>query len=305
MNLEIGKTSVRLCPRTGKMLSLFAQNREWLLPAPKGAVAALASGQLQEATRFTIHEAWGADECYPTVGGLPRSLRTHEHTSEGSFLSLRDHGEVWGRPCEVSVHTSVQHVCSWSLRPEVPPSLLEPLWFRLERHLQLENTSGVPRLSVTVTFPRRLALCASACSSPPLSIDALYAFHALFQMETGSRLSLLSRDSELVFQGMFPSPADPCAHKFYAQASEALLEHPGGASCRIVLHDSAQAERGLFGIWWCNNGWGDGREHRVVGIEPTTHASDGPLFGPARPACSTSHTPGNTRVFSFTLEFPP
>ncbi|MEY2988968.1 MAG: hypothetical protein RJB13_2489, partial [Pseudomonadota bacterium] len=38
-----------------------------------------------------------------------------------------------------------------------------------------------------------------------------------------------------------------------------------------------------LGIWWCHNGWGDGRPHSTVGIEPTNIPSDGPVlrFGSA------------------------
>lgn len=281
---------VRLCPRTGKILSLRVRGREWLQQPPEGAEAALAAGRLEDAPRFTIHAAWGADECYPSVGGLPGFAAAH----------VRDHGEIWGRRCVVSARGEAHHDCAWTL--PLPGSPV------LRRRLHLDVTSGptsdaarptdgagTPRLTVELSFPAHVPAVAGTKTT---SLEALYAFHALFSMETDSRLVLLDASAKEVFRGVFPSPQHPCAHKFFVRASAAVIAHPGGATCRVEL---AAGEQGNFGIWWCNNGWGDGREHRVLGLEPTTHPSDGPLFVPAGVGPVSSEKP---RPFAFSLEFP-
>jgi hypothetical protein len=165
----------------------------------------------------------------------------------------------------------------------------------LRRRLLLEEVAGVPRLRVELDFPSRLPLCSGATEGV---LEGLYAFHALFLMETGSRLSFLNASAKAHLWGVFPSPAEPCAHKFYMRAQSALLVHPDSSACRLTVLDS---EPGNFGIWWCNNGWGDGREHRVAGLEPTTHLSDGPLFDTSEPGTSPSE---KARLFAFQLEFP-
>ena len=276
-DLEVGSTCVRVCPRTGKIQGLLARSREWLAPAPEGAAVALAEGHQKEASRFTIHEAWGADECYPSVGGL----------SGFSEAAVRDHGEIWGRTCVVDSHGASHHHGSWTLPMPGSPVL--------RRKLLLEEIAGMPRLRVELDFPWRLPFGTGATTG---FLEGLYAFHALFLMETGSRLSFLNSSAQEIFQGVCPSPAAPCAYKFYMRAASALLVHPDSSACRLTVLGS---EPGHFGIWWCNNGWGDGREHRVAGLEPTTHLSDGPLFDASN---SDTFPTEKVRRFAFQFEFP-
>jgi hypothetical protein len=271
--------AVRICAATGKIVAMESHGRSWLVPPPSGSSEALAAGALAQANRFSIDEAWGADECFPTVAAYGDSSAGHSHNH-----GARDHGEIWGRRCRVTAHATSLHDCAWALPfPDAPG-------FRRELRLP-----GDGRLHVRVVFPSRVALARNGLER----LEALYAFHALFAAETNTRLFLFDDEPthpRASLRATFPPPMRAEARKFYAAARAGVLEHPDGSRCVVRLGKGLPG----FGIWWCNNGWGDGREHRTIGLEPTTHLSDGPIF-------TSYEVPlgfHSKQDLSFTLEFP-
>ncbi len=139
-------------------------------------------------------------------------------------------------------------------------------------------------------FPAQVALTHLA-SAEPLSCLGLYAAHALFAVDTDDVLQIWEVSGEgnstFVWEGKFPEPTLRQAQKFYVSARGGIEARLFRRNFGVEVRLNSHAQLNHMGIWWCNSGWGDGREHRTVGIEPTTHPSDGPVFGPsltAKPA---------------------
>lgn len=280
--LARGDVHVALCLVSGKVLRLVARGRDWLVSPLASEDARLVAGEVARDEIFDIRHAWGADECLPTVGAFP---------------GVRDHGSVWGRPCLVTVHASTRHECRWVIEGQ-----------RVTRRIELEEvgTEGV-RILVELEFPTLWETdVESSRTGVTLALETLYAFHALFLAEEGSCLTLKESGHD-AFRGAFPSPSHPAARKFFARADEGRLSHPDGTRVIVRLLEGL----GWFGVWWCNDAWGDGRVHRTVGLEPTTHPSDGPIFrsavegaaGTAEGLIAGKGDPSRKRV-AFSLEFP-
>jgi hypothetical protein len=298
--LKLGSVSVCVCARTGKIVSLASGKRQWLLPGPAGALEALASGNCATQERFTIEQAWGADECFPTVAGLTDPF-------SGTSSLMRDHGVIWGREGVAKNTTEISQSFEWKCEGTSPPSNSSCTDANqpgvLTRSLRLETTvpqgfrPAIVRLWIDITFPSQIAIFQMSIGKKiQVTLDSLYAFHSLFQMETQSQLTLFGKDEAPVFSALFPPPEQPIAQKFFVLAKKGRIEHPDGSRLDLVAGAGIEG----FGIWWCNNGWGDGREHRTVGLEPTSHLCDGPLVAP-----QSTQSEKNLKRVSFALEFSP
>ncbi|HSH33484.1 MAG TPA: hypothetical protein VLB31_07680, partial [Actinomycetota bacterium] len=77
--------------------------REWLVPGtlPGNAAASAAEGAV-----FGGTEAFGWDECLPTVAPCP-------DPADATAPALRDHGDQWGRPADVEA-TDERLVATWT-----------------------------------------------------------------------------------------------------------------------------------------------------------------------------------------------
>lgn len=275
---------------TGKILDLRVQlpagAHASLLVAPLAdEFAAECHGENASRDQFTIAHAWGADECFPTV-------------TAHAAPPLRDHGELWGRHAQTRTGRSGnetsppegRHETVWQLPFATPQG--EPLTF----HRTLSTTlpthpamlSSWPAAALLGHFHTRISFPSRIMAGLDC-LEGLYAAHALYQAEEGDLFTvraatgadtIFTPSAEVVWEGVFPAPSAPGAQKFYVNAPRGMVLGSCLERRRLGIEVWIVHVRGLpsLGVWWCNDAWGDGRTHRTIGIEPTTHPSDGPVF---------------------------
>jgi len=273
IQLVSGSTTLGVAHTTGKLSRLVSPAGNLLVePLADEWKHALSD---ENRMQFTSLDAWGGDECYPTVGG-------------SALWNLRDHGNVWGKSPDLNFAHDNQSSSGWSWgsahfkRTIVGKSETLPASRWGAFHFQVQFNNSVP----LKTFNPELH--ASFCAL------GVYASHALFAAEPGDVVewgivrghseldSLLQSDFavEILASRKFAPDAQPLASKFYVQAT------PGGIFCTFFIRKKLgvridvlqNAHLPWVGIWWCHNGWGDGRPHSTVGIEPTNIPSDGPIL---------------------------
>ena len=83
-----------------------ASGREWLTQGAAPVEMEAASAWAGEEAVFGGEQAFGWDECLPTIARCPDPLDPY-----GPWL--RDHGELWGRPALVELEGSGRLVASW------------------------------------------------------------------------------------------------------------------------------------------------------------------------------------------------
>ena len=94
--LDNDRVRVVVVPALGaRVISLVDRftNRDWLVQGEPPDAVTLAAWEHEEAV-FDGAAAYGWDECLPTVAPCPDPL-------DAAAAPLRDHGELWGRPCDV------------------------------------------------------------------------------------------------------------------------------------------------------------------------------------------------------------
>jgi hypothetical protein len=259
--LRSGGTTISIHPSSGKIVGISLDGSgELLLERPDDAGDEIVSCGPSVDDRFDVRRAWGFDECFPTVGGFPAA-------------GLRDHGWLWGAPLRMSSGGVSELLSVWS------------------------SPSGVCFERRVTALPLEAGECGSFCfeldylplvpllgehGRSPNSCLALYAAHALFAMETGDELQVWDCREEscptFVWGAVFPDAADRQAQKLYLTGVGRLEARLFRRSLGVEIQIRCGRQLNYMGIWWCNNGWGDGREHRTVGIEPTSHPSDGPVL---------------------------
>ncbi|MEN9529389.1 MAG: hypothetical protein RI932_1262, partial [Pseudomonadota bacterium] len=141
-----------------------------------------------------------------------------------------------------------------------------------------------------------------------LRAKSIYASHTLFAAEPGDVVEwgvvlennvlneVLHSDFsiQILASRKFAPDSQPVASKFYVQTSQKGLFCTSLVRKRLGVRIDVLQESNLpwVGIWWCHNGWGDGRPHSTVGIEPTNLPSDGPVLHfsdlPDPPSCTAS-----------------
>ena len=92
-------------PDVGARITSLADRRsgrEWLVQGTLPGAAAWAA----EESVFGGAEAFGWDECLPTVAPCP-------DPTDATAPALRDHGEQWGRPADVEA-TDDRLVATWT-----------------------------------------------------------------------------------------------------------------------------------------------------------------------------------------------
>jgi galactose mutarotase-like enzyme len=257
ISLENDAVRIVACPDLGaRILSLLDRRsgREWLVGGePPSDVSAWAG----EDAVFGGREAFGWDECLPTVAPCPDPLNP-----DGP--PLRDHGECWGRPAEVTGEGDVL-VARWR----------SSRWdWALERRLRLEGA--------TVEAAYRI----ENRGSRPLPF--LWSIHPLLALEPDSTVELVQPAEVRITAAIgFDRPPEPppdrwtvaditagTALKAYARmegAGKALARQPDSASLRMEW-DLVAAP--VAGVWLDFGGWPAEAPVHQVAIEPTTSEDD-------------------------------
>jgi hypothetical protein len=241
-------------------------DREWLV---QGVPAAPGADWASDDAVFGGEEAFGWDECLPTVSPCPDPL------DPGGRL-LRDHGEQWGRDTEVTRDGDAVSA-TW-------PSSRWPYTFR--RSLRIDGEAVVADYELTPTADR--------------AIPFLWSMHALLALPPGARLVVTPpRPARLTHHIGFGLPADPGeiavpwpdgaperldvvrpitagqAAKLYLDARDidrVAARDPDGGELRFGWDRDVAP---TLGVWLAYGGWPAGGPPRhQVALEPTTSPDD-------------------------------
>lgn len=280
-----GSSELSIAQSTGKITSLICKQKSLLVePEPSERNMALSdTGRSQ----FKILDAWGGDECFPSVGG-------------SELWRIRDHGMIWGKTPTLNFAHDSQCTSVWQcdeaqlhrtilgLSKVDPETCLGGYLFKLKF-----SDSVSPKTS---NDEQHLSL----------NIRSIYASHALFSAQPGDLIEWgviddhTEIDSLLLGQYIrrvstiknFAPDQAPIASKFYLECPAGKLFYTSlvrkklGVRIDIIQNSSFP----YVGIWWCHNAWGDGRPHSTVGIEPTNLPSDGPILSLIPPARRAEHS---------------
>lgn len=162
--LDDGRLRVVVCPALGaRVISLLDQwnEREWLVrgePPPADADGA-APGWRGEDAPYDGAVAFGWDECLPTVGPCADPI-------DPAGPPLRDHGDLWGRPADITVDAGTL-VASWT-GSRLP--------YTFARRLRLDG----PRLVADYVLENRGAA----------DLPVLWSMHPLLALEHGARIEV-------------------------------------------------------------------------------------------------------------------
>jgi len=255
--LENDAVRLAVCPDVGaRILSLLDRRtgREWLVQGePPSDLAAWAD----EDVVFGGDEAFGWDECLPTVAPCPDPLSP-------DAPPLRDHGECWGRPTDV-VADRDRLIARWT----------SSRWeWAFERQLELDAAA----VEATYRIENR--------GSRPLPF--LWSIHPLLALQPGSTVELdWAAEVRITAAVGFDRPPDPTpdrwtvgdvsagtALKAYARMTApggGVARQPDGASLRVTWDQTAAP---VAGLWLEGGGWPAGAPVHQVAIEPTTSEDD-------------------------------
>lgn len=277
IRLESDELTLELLPAEGgRVVSLRDRRsgREWLVqdPAVTRGVAP-AVGRTADDAPFDGGEAFGWDECLPTVGRCRDPL-----DPDGPLL--RDHGDGWGRP------VAVEHGVDPAGRETVTVSWSIP---------------GSYRFSRTLAVDRRTVVCTYSCTSLGIERPILWSMHPLVDLEAGSRIDLgpargvtvsqsigldLARgtdavawpiastgDGGTVDLGLVAGAESGTAIKLYVDpaAAPAAAHQPDGSA---IVFDWDRAVAPSVGLWLDAGGWPAGEARTQFALEPTTAPFD-------------------------------
>jgi hypothetical protein len=162
LEVDDGRVQLVLCPVLGarvlRLVDLWT-GRDWLVPGdppplgPDGIATWAAAG-----ATYDGDAAFGWDECFPTV------IRCPDPTDPA--VTLRDHGDLWGRPTEVE-GSGVEVTATWRGDPR-------PWTFR--RRLRLDG----PRVVAEYELENH--------GAAPLPV--IWSMHPLLALEPGARLEV-------------------------------------------------------------------------------------------------------------------
>jgi hypothetical protein len=269
LRLEDEAMAVTVVPQVGGRVVSLADvrtGREWLVQGEPPDAAELERWAGEDA-RFVGRESFGWDECLPTVTVCP-------DPTDPSAPPLRDHGDQWGRPCDVRVDPATASVTTrW-------PSPRWPL--TLERRLTLSAGAGL-----VADY-----LLRSRATRP---LPVLWSAHPVLHLEPGTRIGLGGVPVVRVVGVMgwsfepgeavgWPEPVagfdlsrvraieERGAVKLYAATTTASATTPDGA--RITVRADGDLVR-TTGVWLDAGGWppGDAPVHQTA-LEPTSSPDD-------------------------------
>jgi len=295
--LKSGSVDLHIAPSTGKIAALRAKNNDLLVRPHEDERNQALSEDGRD--KFTSLDAWGGDECFPTIGG-------------SQIFSLRDHGALWARTPEFfsvlnqecstgwrcGQHHSFKRTVTARNIGEEQAASTHPARHDLNHEAKSrDNVLGV--FQFQINFPQQMPLDAftESCNhdlNGHLNLISTYASHALFAAEPGDTLEWATSPGhtdlktalnagyprQRLASRVFAENQSPQASKFYVQTAApqifvtSLIRHSVGIRIDVLQNASLP----WVGIWWCHNGWGDGRPHSTIGIEPTNQPSDGPIL---------------------------
>ena len=240
-------------PRTG---------REWLV---QGTLPGTAAAWAAEESVFGGAEAFGWDECLPTVAPCP-------DPTDATAPALRDHGDQWGRPADVEA-TDDRLVATWT-RSRWP--------LRFRRAVTLEGAAVACEYELE--------------SGGDQSLPIVWSMHALLALEPGSRIVIEPGGDARVthHEGFAFAPGlETVAWPGGATALDAVRDVGARQAAKMYLDArsltrvAARATDGselrfawdrafapTLGIWLDYGGWPPGELRHQVAIEPTTSAHD-------------------------------
>jgi hypothetical protein len=238
--------------------------REWLVQGTLPADDAAARAWAADGAVFGGTEAFGWDECLPTVAPCADPL-------DPTAPPLRDHGDHWGRPADVEASGG-----------ELRAAWASPRWpYVLRRTLSLDGPAVTADYELEVRGNRRLPV--------------LWSMHALIALEPGSNIVIepagrarLTHHAGLAIEPGttaldWPGPTLDVVRGIEAgQAAKLYLDSgllrtaaartPDGAELRFGW-DHAVAS--TLGVWFSYGGWpADGEPRHQVALEPTTSPDD-------------------------------
>lgn len=162
LEVDDGRVQLVVCPALGarilRLVDLWT-GRDWLVPgeppdaAPDGVPAWAAADVAYDGS-----VAFGWDECFPTVIPSPDPA--------DPAVTLRDHGELWGRPAQVE-GSGVELTATWRGDPR-------PWTFR--RRIRLDG----PRVIAEYELENH--------GTAPLPV--IWSMHPLLALESGARLEV-------------------------------------------------------------------------------------------------------------------
>jgi hypothetical protein len=236
--------------------------REWLV---SGTLPGTAAAWAAEGAVFGGAEAFGWDECLPTVAP---SL----DPTAAKAPALRDHGDQWGRPADVE-GTDDRLVATWT-------TSRWPL--RFGRAITLAGAAVVCQYELE----------AGGANALPI----LWSMHALLALEPGSRIVLEpGGEARVTHQEGFPLAPGLETVAWPGGATALDVVRGVGArraaklylDARSLTRVAARATDGselqfawdrafapTLGIWLDYGGWPPGESRHQVAIEPTTSADD-------------------------------
>lgn len=237
--------------------------RDWLV---QGVLPAESAAWSAESAVLGGAEAFGWDECVPTVAPCPDPL-------DAGAPPLRDHGDQWGRPADVAT-TEDRLIARWT----------QSRWrLRFERMVRLTGSTVVCDYTL------------EALGDRPLPV--LWSMHALLALEPESRIvvdparqvrvthhvgfGLSDANPELVWPGERGRHFDEVASVDARRAAKLVLDAagldlvaartPDGSELRF---DWDRSFAPALGIWLDYGGWPPGEERHQVALEPTTSPDD-------------------------------
>jgi galactose mutarotase-like enzyme len=236
--------------------------RDWLVA---GTLPGTAAAWAAEGAIFGGAEAFGWDECLPSIAPCPDPV-------DAKASTLRDHGDQWGRPADVEA-TDGRLVVTWT-RSRWP--------LRFSRAITLAGAAVVCEYELEAGGEQALPI--------------LWSMHPLLALEPGSRIVVeLAGQARVTYQAGFPlaqgletvawpggaaaldvvrSVDARCAAKLYLDARSLTRVAARATDGSELQFEWDRAFAPTLGIWLDFGGWPPGESRHQVAIEPTTSADD-------------------------------
>jgi hypothetical protein len=256
----------------GRVVSLADRRseREWLVQGQPPSRLEAAAWAREDAD-FGGRQAFGWDECLPTIGACPDPL-----APDGPYL--RDHGAQWGRASRVTVdRTSDSIRVDWT----------DGRWpFAFSRTLRLGGSAVAARYSLE-NFGAN-------------SLDFLWSMHALLDLPEGTRIDLPAgtrlsmpfasgrgltpsgsersviwpnapKEPGHIDLSRVPANGQPVAAKLYANLAPVGAVRAVTPNGAWIAFDWSREIAPALGLWLNYGGWPHpSNDIRQVSIEPTT-----------------------------------
>jgi hypothetical protein len=242
--LELANDRVRVvvAPALGaRVLSLVDQwtGRDWLVQGepPVGGPDGAASVWSRQDAAYDGATAYGWDECLPTVGPCP-------DPDDPSALTLRDHGDLWGRLAEVPAEGAVL-AATWSVGTPSSPGRS----YRFTRRLRLDGPRVVAEYELENTGVRELPV--------------LWSMHPLLALETGATIEVEGLASVRVGQAT-GLPIAPVPGR--CDWPETPGTHGRPIDLHVVREPAAGTALKAFGGWELYGGWEGGSGEGLPGV---------------------------------------